>query len=533
MQRIFHQGRTRGAGKETEQLAFADVAAIDRAGERIQPLLDHELTHRRDRGRSAGDPIDQKLRAGRFGDEQTGGVDREIGGGRSGFERGNGIVPSVEPERVQQWMENVRLAGGEEDRVRQPESGSGLHLLAGPKQMPARQSDLPGGDIDREREPGARLIALMHMVIHQARVARERDARTAGGEARLGHHAILVVAQFIARGRDQIDQHLIEIGLARHLPAGDARHHRGDHGVAERFVILGQIIDRRGGSRSPAWIPIRRAVVRETAGAKLERQLGENRIDRVVFDGQGVGRVIAHRLDPQHHAVGGRARGHLRHLHLSFGRAGANAMTAANWKNRGLVPGGIGHDGIAMERVDQVNRELGKGRIGPGRERDDDKLEPIEASGFEVVGPFVQSIGVADHQLPFRWNFKTRESSVPAGRYLISTSRVESWKFTSRFSSVRRWPSQRLSAWVMRARVTPRSASDSGSKMSLRTPPPNSGRKGRSPGLVRSNCTTSSRMCSSTERGVAVRPSCSIRKGKARWRPLGGFISRSRSVAFG
>src|SRR4051794_5152412 len=79
----------------------------------------------------------------------------------------------------------------------------------------------------------------------------------------------------------------------------------------------------------------------------------------------------------------------------------------------------------------------------------------------------------------------------------------------------------------MRALTTLRSVSDAGSNTSLRRPPPNSGRNRRSPGLVSSNCNSSSRTCSASDAGAAVRPSEPMRNGKARWRPLESAMAGS------
>src|SRR5262245_64132736 len=76
----------------------------------------------------------------------------------------------------------------------------------------------------------------------------------------------------------------------------------------------------------------------------------------------------------------------------------------------------------------------------------------------------------------------------------------------------------------MRAFTTPRSVSDAGSNTSLRTPPPNSGRNSRSAGLVRSNCSMSSRTRAASSVGAAVRPSLPTRNGNARCLPFESAI---------
>ena len=128
------------------------------------------------------------------------------------------------------------------------------------------------------------MIALMNVVVHQPRVARERNPLAAGDEISLVHHAVLKIAQLVGRRAEQIDQYLIEIGLACHLPAGHALHHRGDQGVAERIVVLGEIVDRRPRPRRLPRRPLRRAVVGEAAGTKFEPDLAQQRIDRRMDD---------------------------------------------------------------------------------------------------------------------------------------------------------------------------------------------------------------------------------------------------------
>ena len=73
---------------------------------------------------------------------------------------------------------------------------------------------------DVEREPGARLVAFVEVVVHQPRVARERDALARRREVGLGHHAVLVVAQLVGGGGEQVDQHLVVVGLARAAQPG-------------------------------------------------------------------------------------------------------------------------------------------------------------------------------------------------------------------------------------------------------------------------------------------------------------------------
>ena len=62
----------------------------------------------------------------------------------------------------------------------------------------------------------------MDVVVHQPRVPRERHALARGRDERLVHHAVLIVGELVGVGREQIDQHLIEIGFARRLPARHA-----------------------------------------------------------------------------------------------------------------------------------------------------------------------------------------------------------------------------------------------------------------------------------------------------------------------
>src|SRR5262249_43681627 len=297
-------------------------------------------------------------------------------------------------------------------------------------------------------------------------------------------------------------------------------------GVAERVVVLGEVVDRRPGRRRAAR-ERRRAVIGEAARPELETDAAEEGIDAARGPGEGgrVGRGIAGPPHPQRPArpAGGGDRGHLDLAGCMAGHDAGAAAHAEDLAGAHRIGGDLGDDVRKVEVVVEAQVEVGVVGRAAARQRHQHEAHAVEVVVGQQPRPVVGIILEYDRgHWPDLWNLMTRESGLPAGRYFTVTSSTAapSSQVTSISSTVRRWPSQRDSAWVMRALTTLRSTSEAGSNTSWRTPPPNSGRNGRSPGLVSRSCSSSSRTCSASDAGAAVRPSVPMRNGKARWRPL-------------
>ena len=87
------------------------------------------------------------------------------------------------------------LTGGEEHGVVLGRIGARpCHQLLVVK----REGRLAGDDV--EREPGARLVAFVQVVVDQAGMARERYTLARGAEVGLRHHAILEVGELVGGG---------------------------------------------------------------------------------------------------------------------------------------------------------------------------------------------------------------------------------------------------------------------------------------------------------------------------------------------
>ena len=212
----------------------------------------------------------------------------------------------MQPQAIDQRIEALSLiqrqpvlAACEEDRFRKRicRPGPRHEFLIG-----QRERRLSGNHLDSK--PCARLIAFVQMVVDQPGVTRERDALARAREIGLVHDAVLIVGQFVGGGGEQIDQHLVVIGLAGAFPAGHALGHRDHQGVTERVVVLGEIVDRRTRLGRTAF-ERRRAVIGEAAGPELEAERAEEWIDpcRVPDEFERVGRVVADRLDTQRQAL--------------------------------------------------------------------------------------------------------------------------------------------------------------------------------------------------------------------------------------
>ena len=228
-------------------------------------------------------------------------------------------------------------------------------------------------------------------------MARQRDALARGGQVSLAHHAVLVVAQLIGCRREQIDQHLVVVGLTGALPTGHALGHGHHQGVAERFVILGQVVDARAGQRGPARQG-RRAIVGEAAGTELEAQRRKERVDAAAIPDQieCVGGVITDRLDAQRQARGIDA-GHGRDTHLAGQVAGGQTGAATDAKDLAgarRVERDLGQDGRQVQAVPEAQIELGVAGCGAGggnsrQQRDQRQFQAVQVGSGQRIGAVV------------------------------------------------------------------------------------------------------------------------------------------------
>ena len=94
-------------------------------------------------------------------------------------------------------------------------------------------------------EPGARVVAFMHAVIDEQRMAAHGDAQPRRVEIGFGRDRILVIAQMICGIRQQFHQRDAEIRHMPLTPLGQGEGETVEDELAEARVILGEIIDLR------------------------------------------------------------------------------------------------------------------------------------------------------------------------------------------------------------------------------------------------------------------------------------------------
>src|SRR5688572_22732569 len=77
-----------------------------------------------------------------------------------------------------------------------------------------------------------------------------------------------------------------------------------------------------------------------------------------------------------------------------------------------------------MQVVVEAQVEVGVIRRGPWRKRHQRQPHAVHAMRRENVGAIVDEVGKPDRaHCPLLWNFTTRESGAPAGRYFTVTSK--------------------------------------------------------------------------------------------------------------
>ena len=247
----------------------------------------------------------------------------------------------------------------------------------------------------------------MEVVVDEPGVARQRDTLTRGREVGLAHHAILEVAQLVGGGGEQVDQHLVVVGLAGARPARHTLGHRHHQRVAEGVVVLRQIVDRRVGRWRPAGLH-RRAVVGEATGPELEADRAEEWIDeaRVPDQFERVSRVVAHRRDAQREPRRIDANDR-RDLHLPGRIAGHDARAAAHAKDLACahrVAGDVGEDSRDVQAVEETQIDVGMVGTGPRGQRHQRELQAVQAVARQHSSAIVNEVGEGDggHRLLLR-----------------------------------------------------------------------------------------------------------------------------------
>ena len=389
VQRILDRLRGEGsdrAAAQPQQLALARVAAVGQPGQRVQPFGDQQLAQA-----AGAHQIAQRVGFGLAAARHR----HDIGVGAAGAQGRLRVAPGVQPQRVDQRIQPALLRGrqpvfaaGEEHRLGQRRVG------AGPRHQRLRaqlERALPRRDL--EREPGAGLVAFVQVVVHQPRMPCQRDALARGREVGLAHHPVLEVAELVGGGREQVDQHLVMVGLAGALPARHARRHRRHQHMAEGVVVLGQVVDRRAGQGRAAGQQ-RRAVVGETTGAELEAQRGEERVDAAGVEHQfeRVGRVVADRCYAQVQPRRFGAGRHRADMHLVRQVAGEHARAAAHAEDLAgahRVGNDLGQDRGDVQAVPEAQLEIGMVGVRPRRQRDQDQPHAVQVGRDQRVGAVV------------------------------------------------------------------------------------------------------------------------------------------------
>ena len=374
------------ARQQPQQLALVAVAPGLQAGERVELFGDQQLPQCA-RTRQVAQRIGLGL--ARAGDQR-----HHVDHGAAGAQRRVGVAPGVHAQPVDQRVEALApcgrkkaLAAREEHRI----VFGGRH--AGPHQqilVVEAERCLPGHHF--EREPCAGLVAFVQVVVHEPGLPSEGHALARGGQAGLGHHAVLVVGQFVGRGREQVDQHLVVVGLAGALPARHAFGHGGHERVAEGVVVAREVVDLRAGRKRRAVLR-RRAVVGEAAGAELEADGGEERVDAAAVPHQveRVGRVVAHRRHAQRKPLGIRPR-HRGDLDLPGRRAGRHARAAPHAKDLPRAGGRgryLGQDRGHVQFVEEAQVEVRMVGVRTRLQRHQHELHAVEVLACEHVGAVV------------------------------------------------------------------------------------------------------------------------------------------------
>ncbi|HRP27185.1 MAG TPA: hypothetical protein PLG77_01990 [Burkholderiaceae bacterium] len=534
--RIFEPLRARHIAVErhqAKQLAPREAAAVRCAGGRVARFLDQQVLDARvdiELGRRGGlvarDAVEKVFERDRIGLAGAAG-DVQVGARRTFGEGRDAVAPGVELQRVERGEHAASPARAGHARQREHHSVGVAPVAAAPHRpfvLHAARVVRQHGQVDAcaERlrgDPGAGLVALVQVVVDQARMARERDALARADDRAFADHAIVMVGQFVALGCDQVDQHLVEVGLAGRLPARHALRHRGHQQVAEAVVVACEVVDRRDRAARRRGVEARRAREVEAAGAELERQAVQQRVhrarQRVAGGGdagearrQHVAAVVADRRDlqAQRERPAAGIGMDLGHLHLARQSAGADAYAASD--DEGFARRQRGE----RLRVVELDVEPREARLVHRLERDVDEAKGVVARGGQVARTVGDAFFVEQRtvhgRLPGCCCKRTcLTSPVASSLYLRSTLSVASSETTSSDSTAMRCDSQRDRFCATVAFASAAATGSLRSNTRRFSPAPNDGRNGRSPGAVSSSCRISLRTWASSVAGAALRPS--------------------------
>ncbi len=228
------------------------------------------------------------------------------------------VIPGVEADAVVGAVQGQVVQGFEDGRclllqdlgVIRWRDDSSSRLAAGQQRCAGRQGIAVSGRarLHVEVNPSAGVAAVVHAVVEQAGVAAQRDALAGGAEVGLGGNRVLVVAQLVTQVGHRLHQGYLHVGRVALLPV---RHDRGqpvEHQAAEAAVVLGQVVDQRGGQVLGRALVDRRAVeIAVAVDLEGEAQAGKLRVEAVRRVGlalpghqaQDVGRVVAARAGLQ------------------------------------------------------------------------------------------------------------------------------------------------------------------------------------------------------------------------------------------
>src|SRR5579872_1423119 len=96
---------------------------------------------------------------------------------------------------------------------------------------------------DSEVHPGARIAAIMNVVVHQQRMTTERNAAARGIQIGFGGDGILAVAEAVSDIGNEFGESNAQVGFAGCSPARQQLAETVEHDAAEATVIFSQIVD--------------------------------------------------------------------------------------------------------------------------------------------------------------------------------------------------------------------------------------------------------------------------------------------------
>ena len=238
-----------------------DSLAVERVGE----LFLARIVHGADGGEPHGPAVVGVGVAGRAGvgaddlfkDQDGSGLQ----GGQRALERGGSgssgkaaarVLPGIEVHLILLGLGPRVLHGGEADGA--GEQNGGLRRAGSDdrgKSGNARENQCAGGEKYRIRDalgeldvdPGAGVVALVHLVIDQLGVAAGGDAAARGAEIGLRADGVLLVTEVVGEVGLRLNQGDADVGLVRFGPGGREHRHAVQHHLAEGGKILGEVVD--------------------------------------------------------------------------------------------------------------------------------------------------------------------------------------------------------------------------------------------------------------------------------------------------